>query len=397
MTQNLDYLRIPLNASERADMQGDVPYWGSNGVVGHVSEPLIDEHVVLIGEDGAPFLDPLKPVAFAVNEPIWPNNHIHVLRVLPKGDPKFIAYALNSIDYSLYIKGSTRDKLNQSELSSIEIPVPELSTQQIITDYLDHETAEIDALIADTTALMDTVALRRRSLIDHVFMASEWPEVALKYRGELRSGLTLGRTHDGETRSYPYLRVANVQVGRVKLDEIATINLPIAEAERYRLHEGDVLMTEGGDRDKLGRGAIWGAEIEPMLHQNHVFAFRCGSLLSPEFLVYGLEATPARVYFDQTARQSTNLASTNSTVVKNFRLPMPPLEEQHRVVASLNHELTYMSDMVANAKKVAALARERRAALITAAVTGQIDVTARNKPAAEQLEDDIAQGLHREN
>ncbi|WP_369062184.1 restriction endonuclease subunit S, partial [Kocuria rhizophila] len=269
--------------------------------------------------------------------------------------------------------------------------------EPIIADYLDHETAEVDALIAETRDLMDAVALRRRSLIDNVFMASEWPKVALKYRGELRSGLTLGKTRDSDTHSYPYLRVANVQVGRVDLDEIATIDLPVAEAERYRLHKGDVLMTEGGDRDKLGRGAIWDAKIETILHQNHVFAFRCGSLLSPEFLVYGLEATPARVYFDQTARQSTNLASTNSTVVKNFRLPMPPLEEQRTVVTYLNHELTYMSDMVANAKKVADLARERRAALITAAVTGQIDVTAKNKPAAEQLEDDIAQGLHREN
>ena len=266
-----------------------------------------------------------------------------------------------------------------------------------VADYLDHETAEIDTLIADTKVLVDTIALRRRNLIDRIFMGAEWPEVVLKYRGELRSGLTLGKTHDGATESYPYLRVANVQVGRVTLDEIATIDLPIADAEQYRLHKGDVLLTEGGDRDKLGRGAIWDARVEPMLHQNHVFAFRCGSLLSPEFLVYGLEATPARVYFDQTARQSTNLASTNSTVVKNFRIPMPPLEEQQRVVASLNHELTDMSDMVANAKKAAALARERRAALITAAVTGQIDVTARHKPAAEQLEDDIAQGLHREN
>ncbi|WP_369060908.1 restriction endonuclease subunit S [Kocuria rhizophila] len=132
MTQNLDYLRIPLNASERADRKGDVPYWGANGVVDHVNEPLVDRHVVLIGEDGAPFLDPLKPVAFAVDEPIWPNNHIHVLDVGPDNDPQFIAYALNSVDYSLHIKGSTRDKLNQSALSSIEIPVPDFSAQKII-------------------------------------------------------------------------------------------------------------------------------------------------------------------------------------------------------------------------------------------------------------------------
>ena len=284
-----------------------------------------------------------------------------------------------------------------SAMKNISLPTPPATKQKLIADYLDHETAEIDTLIADTQTLVATVALRRRSLIDRTFMGFNWPEIALKYRGELRSGLTLGKSHDGETQNYPYLRVANVQVGRVDLDSIATVDLPSTEAQSYRLHKGDVLMTEGGDRDKLGRGAIWYGEIDPMLHQNHVFAFRCGAQLTPEFLVYGLEATPARVYFDQTARQSTNLASTNSTVVKNFRLPMPPIEDQRAVVDSLDQELTDMSEMVTNAKRVAALARERRAALITAAVTGQIDVTAKAKPAAEQLEDDIAQGLHREN
>ena len=155
-------------------------------------------------------------------------------------------------------------------------------------------------------------------------------------------------------------------------------------------------MTEGGDRDKLGRGALWQGEIDPILHQNHIFSFRCNSKLLPEYLVYGLESTPARIYFDHTARQSTNLASTNSAIVKNFRLPTPPVETQEKVLDHLHHELTEMQEMLSNADRVIDLARERRAALITAAVTGQIDVTAKNKPAAEQLEDDIAQGLHKE-
>lgn len=274
--------------------------------------------------------------------------------------------------------------------------MPPLSEQQQIADYLDHETAEIDALIKQLAEVKTLISDRRRTIIDNSFAHTACPEVALKYLGVLHSGLTLGKRYEVATQKYPYLRVANVQAGHVDLSEVAEIDVPPAVASENRLEPNDVLLTEGGDRDKLGRGALWKGQIDPVLHQNHVFAFRCNSKLLPEYLVYALESTSARIYFDQTARQSTNLASTNSTVVKNFKLPAPPTVDQHPIVERLDHEMSEMQEMLANSNRIIDLARERRAALITAAVTGQIDVTAKHKPAAEQLEDDIAQGRHRE-
>ncbi|PMC74594.1 restriction endonuclease subunit S [Brachybacterium sp. UMB0905] len=155
VTTNLDHLRIPMNASERAEFPGEVPYWGANSIVDHVERALVSGPLTLIGEDGAPFFDPIRPVAFATDEPIWPNNHVHVLRPSKFADHRFLAYALNSIDYRPYIKGSTRDKLNQADLSAILVPHPELAVQRAIADYLDHETAEIDAFIADLATLLE--------------------------------------------------------------------------------------------------------------------------------------------------------------------------------------------------------------------------------------------------
>src|SRR5699024_3529363 len=74
-----DDLREPVNATERALMQGDIPYWGANAIQDYVNRAKVTSPVVLLGEDGAPFYDREKPVAFYVDEPIWPNNHIHVL------------------------------------------------------------------------------------------------------------------------------------------------------------------------------------------------------------------------------------------------------------------------------------------------------------------------------
>jgi type I restriction enzyme S subunit len=133
-------------------------------------------------------------------------------------------------------------------------------------------------------------------------------------------------------------------------------------------------MTEGGDIDKLGRGALWRGEVPNMLHQNHIFAVRPSKALNSEFLEYWLDGPVARAYFRTTAKQTTNLAGTNKWTLGNLPVPVPPLDEQRRVVEALDEQTTKIGALIAETERFIELARERRAALITAAVTGQIDV-----------------------
>ena len=133
-------------------------------------------------------------------------------------------------------------------------------------------------------------------------------------------------------------------------------------------------MTEGGDIDKLGRGSMWLGEIAPCIHQNHIFAVRCKPGLLNSWLVYALDAPVARQYFRATAKKTTNLASTNSTTVGELPLALPPLEVQHDVVRFLNENSRNINDLVRKSEAVITLFKERRAALISAAVTGKIDV-----------------------
>lgn len=163
-----------------------------------------------------------------------------------------------------------------------------------------------------------------------------WPIVALEEVAEVRTGLAKGQKTVTSPVKRPYLRVANVQDGFLELSEIKTIEVGALEVGRYQLRAGDVLLTEGGDFDKLDRGTVWRGEIEGCLHQNHVFVVRADSeRLLPEFLAYQTASRHGKRYFMTCSKQSTNLASINSAQLKQFPLPLPPCSEQRRIAEVL--------------------------------------------------------------
>jgi type I restriction enzyme S subunit len=130
--------------------------------------------------------------------------------------------------------------------------------------------------------------------------------------------------------------VANVQDGYLDLSDIKTIHILAHEEERYRLRVGDVLMNEGGDFDKLGRGTVWQGQIPRCLHQNHVFRVRChGESLKPWFLAALTESYLGKSYFVRSSKQTTNLATINSTQIKAFPLRLPSSQEQDQIVRAI--------------------------------------------------------------
>ena len=165
ITECLDGQRVPLNAEERSYMQGVYPYWGANSIVDYIDRWLFDEELVLIGEDGAPFFDPKREVAFTVSGKVWVNNHAHVLRPRPQIQAPFLSNVLNCVDYAAFIDGTTRDKLTQGDMNVIPVQVPPLVEQRAITSYLDNETAKLEALIDKVREAIQRLNELRASLI----------------------------------------------------------------------------------------------------------------------------------------------------------------------------------------------------------------------------------------
>lgn len=176
----LDNFRKPINATERAGRNGNVPYYGATGQVGWIDDFLTDEDLVLLGEDGAPFLDLIKDKAYLITGKAWVNNHAHILRSL-FGDTgnRYLLHYLNSFNYAGYVNGTTRLKLTQASMDTIPIPLPPLAEQQRIVDRIESLFAKLDEAKEKAQAVVDSFETRKAAILHKAFtgeLTAKWRE-----------------------------------------------------------------------------------------------------------------------------------------------------------------------------------------------------------------------------
>lgn len=316
--------------------------------------------------------------------------------------PRYAAYLLEAAYSSNIVAAHIQQttgiqNLRVTDYLNTHVAIPSVAEQDLIATFLDTSYANIESAIEAKRDQIEILREVRRSILQRIVTrgidqerslvstANPWLEqipkgwslIMLKRLAEIQSGLTLGKAYeDQEVVEYPYLRVANVQDGYVDLDDVSTLEVPPYVAAGVMLRAGDVLMTEGGDLDKLGRGTVWEGQIEPCLHQNHVFAVRCyRHKLLPQFLAYVTAAQYGRDYFEATGKRTTNLAATNSTKVGMFYIPLPSLEEQRELVNYLDAELGRLAAIEESIGKQIETLLSYRKSLIHECVTGKRRIT----------------------
>ena len=237
-------------------------------------------------------------------------------------------------------RGVAQANINLSILRSHAVPMPSIEEQRRIAAVLD--TAEaLRAKRRLTLAKLDT--LTHATFIDMfgdpVANPFGWrDDRVLADVADVRSGITKGRkTGSASLTPVPYLAVVNVQDGYIQLDPLKSIEATAAEIEKYALQTGDILLTEGGDPDKLGRGAVWHGQVEPCIHQNHVFRVRMvDDNMMPEFLSRLLASQRGKRYFLRMAKQTTGIASINMTQLRAFPLLEPPRATQDEFLSRIS-------------------------------------------------------------
>jgi type I restriction enzyme, S subunit len=227
-------------------------------------------------------------------------------------------------------RGATVHSLANGFLDNIRFPLPPLEEQHRIVELLDRS--------SDIRRRAEAARAKARAIIPALFLNNfgdpaanphGWPVRQLSVLADIASGLTKGRKLNGQpVVSVPYLRVANVQDGHLDLTEIKTIHATPAEQKKNALLYGDLLMTEGGDPDKLGRCALWLDEIPGCLHQNHIFRVRLGRELLPEYGAAFIQSDAGKAYFLRVAKRTTGIASINKTQLGALPMMIPPIERQ---------------------------------------------------------------------
>ena len=245
----------------------------------------------------------------------------------------YIWYAISSKVAELNAKGigSTFKAISKGVLGETEIPLPLLDRQHHIFSVLDNLTDLISLRKQQLAKLDELVKARFVEMFgDMLLNPLSWPEISLETAANIVSGITKGRkTQSRELVEVPYMAVSNVKDGYIDWTTVKTIMATQAEIDQYRLLPDDVLMTEGGDPDKLGRGAIIRKPLENCIHQNHIFRVRFDrGIIFPEFFAEYLQHQKAKRYFLGCAKQTTGIASINMKQLRALPVLLPPFDSQ---------------------------------------------------------------------
>ncbi|MCD9153112.1 restriction endonuclease subunit S [Aeromicrobium duanguangcaii] len=277
-------------------------------------------------------------------------------------------------DLLMDVRTNTQANLNARQVGDLWIPAPPSALQAVVADYLDRETAQIDNLIAEQERLIELLRERRQAVIDSVFDSVEAP------RGQLRRAITFLTSGSRGWGDYyadagaRFLRIGNLPRRSLALrGQVQRISLPegVTEGERTKLQLHDLLFSITA---YLGSVAVVDAAWAGGYVSQHVALCRMDSArLEPHFVGWSMLATNGQHQLNAGAAGGTKVQLALDDI-RGLEVAYPSLEEQRRIVELLDDQTAKIDQLIAEAELLIGLARERRSALITAAVTGQIEI-----------------------
>lgn len=396
LMMNLDSRRIPLSSEERAEMSGDYPYYGSNGIVDYVNSFLFDGEYVLLGEDGAPFFEEYKDVAFLVNGKFWVNNHAHILKAFKGYNQRFLTYALNSVDYRRHITGSTRDKLTQDDMVSIQCPVPNENEQSKIALYLIDKTSQINDLIAKKERMIELLKEEQAAIINQAVtkglnpnvemkdskikwlgeIPKHWEIKKLKFNAAVKFSNVDKKTEEGEDA----VQLCNYV--DVYYNDFITLNLDFMSAtaskekiRKFQLNIGDIIVTKDSESwDDIAIPAYILETEDNLLCGYHLALIRSTSrVLDGKFLFWMFSGYSFNHQFKIEATGITRYGLSNYGL-NNSLVILPSVDEQKEISKYLDGKTKQIGGQINREERSIELLKEYRTALISEVVTGKIDV-----------------------
>jgi len=335
-----DTLRKPINSSERTSRiagkkQSELyPYYGATGQVGFIDDYITDGEYVLLGEDGAPFLDAYAPKAYIINGKTWVNNHAHVLR--SKTNNKFLCYYLNSFNYKGFVSGTTRLKLTQAEMKRIPVPVPSLPEQERIVARIEELFSQLDAGVETLKKTKAQLAVYRQAVLKEAFSCCKERVTVEEITRHVTDGdhMPPPKAESG----IPFIMISNVKENVICWEDTAFVGRDYYERidSKRKPQRGDVLYTVTGS---YGIPILVDYEKE-FCFQRHIALLRPSDVIDQKYLYYALMEPGV---YAQATKGATGTAqkTVGLGVLRKIKIPFEQNREiQLKVVETIESKLS---------------------------------------------------------
>lgn len=333
MADVFDHLREPVSQVERNKKNGKYPYYGATGQIGLIDGYRQDGKYVLLGEDGAPFLDPNKPKAYIVEGKCWVNNHAHVL----KGkkdicDDDFLCIALNYADYSNAVTGSTRLKLPQNMMDNLLIPNPSFDEQKAIAKHFLSQIEEIEkAREATLKTKQDLQSISNKQQQRALEILDELPRVPLsEYLVNIEAGKSIKTTELlAKKDELGVLKVSAVSWDRFQPDEAKSVIEGYKPPDAHKVKKGDLIISRANTLELVGAVVLVEDDYPKRLLSDKTLRLNTKSEIIPEYLLYILKLPEARKHIEENATGTSN-SMRNISQKTIFTIPIPKADKDQQ-------------------------------------------------------------------
>ena len=333
-----DTLRKPVNAKARQsriegkDIGELYPYYGATGQVGYIDGYISDGEYVLLGEDGAPFLQPTATKAYLIHGKAWVNNHAHVLR--SKYNNAFLCYYLNSFDYQGFVSGTTRLKLTQAAMKQIPIPAPPLSEQKHIVSRIEELFSQLDASVAELKTAKERLRVYRQAVLKETFdQCKEF--IPLSSLGDLGRGKSKHRPRNDpalfKNGKYPFIQTGDVKAASKYITDYSKMYGPFGLQQSKLWPKGTLCITIAAN---IAETAFLDVDA---CFPDSVVGFTPQEKILPEYVRFFIESQKQRLWAFAPATAQKNI---NLDTLAKLMIPYCPVDEQRKIICETDSKIT---------------------------------------------------------
>lgn len=334
-----------------------------------------DTTAVLTAGDGAG----VAKVFHLVSGQFMAHQRVYVLDAFQRVRPKFFFYAFSSMFRLMALDGSARstvDSVRRPMIADMPFPLPSDNEQQAIVDFLDRETARIDRLIEEQQRLVELLRERRSATVSQATGTAESIPLG-RVLARIRQGTSPNCEPwpaDGVTE-WAVLKVGCSNTGRFRPLENKRLPDSTAPAVENAVQRGEIVMSRSNTKELVGSASVVKDSYPRLLLSDLTYGLSVGPAAVPEYIAYALAGSHARWVIEAMAKgTSPSMQKLSQRDIRDIPVHVPPPDEQRRIVAYLDGQTSKIDTLIAETERFIELGQERRSALITAAVTGQIDV-----------------------